>query len=195
MPTRTEICNMALVQIGASPDLQSIETDDGELAEVVKLGYGMNRDAALAEHPWNFARTFAKLPKKPDAEASDYGYANVYALPTSPYCLRVWRLNPAKHGPFPTFAVKGREIVTDEGPPLYIDYIARIEDEGKFSPQFAEMLALRIAWWLAPRISGHRSVQGQIWELYKAMLRDARSADGQEGRAEQDPGEFLTSRY
>lgn len=183
---------MALVQIGANADLEDIAEDDGELAELCRLGYPINRDAALREHPWNFALAHQTVPRSGTGDGT--GFADKYPLPTNPFCLRVWRLAPSRHGLYPAFAVRGRELYASMGTSCTLDYIARIENEALFDAMFAEVLSLRLGWWLAPKISGHRTVQGQIWELYQTMLRNARSADGQEGRERQDEGEFMGAR-
>jgi len=85
MATDVSICSNALRRLGDDP-ITSL-SDDTERARLCNAFFGEARDTILRSHTWNFAITRAKLSKLSATPA--YGFDYMYALPTSPYCLRV----------------------------------------------------------------------------------------------------------
>ena len=190
MPSKVSIFNAALTELGE--DRVTSPSEDTEPAKVCLARYDDVRDAVLRAHPWNSAKRRASLAS---TTAPAFGFANAFVLPTDPFCLRVFRLDPDTHGLHPTWKVEGRQILTDEGAPLNIEFIARITDEQEFDALLADAIAMRLGAAVAYRLTNSRSKEKEVRELYRRVLREARSVDGQEGTT--DPpltDEFLDSR-
>jgi hypothetical protein len=72
-------------------------------------------------------------------------------------------------------------VLLSENSVVAIEYIARIEDVALFSPLFVDVLAQRVAAELAPAFADSQPMAQQLWQIYEAKLREARSVDAQEG--------------
>ena len=88
MATEVSICSNALRRLGDSP-IASL-TEDSERARLCNAFYEPSRDAILRSHTWNFAINRANLAKLSTSPA--FEYANQFALPTDPFCLRVLKM-------------------------------------------------------------------------------------------------------
>ena len=91
MPSVVDICNNALVDLGAS-SIVSL-TEDSKAARLCNQRYDSIRDTVFRFHPWNCLINRASLAA--DAVAPAFEYAFQYTLPTDPYCLRVLSLETA----------------------------------------------------------------------------------------------------
>jgi hypothetical protein len=172
MATAVSICSNALRKLGDDP-ITSL-TDDTERARLCNAFYEPTRDAVLRSHPWNFAIERQELSKLVAAPAFDYAYQ--YTLPTSPYCLRVLKMEYDEY----IFKIEGRKLLSDEGTAKIL-YIAQVTDTAQFDPIFTEVLTARLAAELAYSITGSNSLSKQMWELFEIKISEARSIDGLEG--------------
>jgi len=177
MATVTQIENLALGMLGAKP-ITDHDQPDSTAASAMKVLFDDTRDATLRAHNWNFAteRFSAPLDGTPD-----WGFGNQYQLSQDPFVLRVVELNPDRHGLDADFKVEGRHILTDEGDPLEYLGIIRVTNPALFDPLFVDVLAARLAWKGAYRITQSREIERDKKADYKDALREARSVDAQEG--------------
>lgn len=187
MPSKVEVANAALTLLGA--DTVTALDQANDQARTINARFDAVRDSVLRAHPWNFALRRALLPAETAAPA--WGFARQYRLPTDPYCLRVLRLEDTSA----TWKVEGRKLLTDGAAPLRISYIARIADTMEWDALFAEAFAARLAAAIGKRLSSSARLQKDAWDLYAALIREARSIDAQEGTPEElGDGEFLEAR-
>lgn len=189
------IWNMALGHVG--DDVASIvdpETDQSEAARYCRAFWPATRDAALRAHPWNCATFLATLPAFGDPPV--FGYLRRYALPNDPYCLRVLRLDEARHGETPEWKLRGRFVETDEPAPLHVHYIGRVTDPTQLDPLLVDYLAVRLARVLVGKLAGSVRAGDVLRKLEKELLAEARAMDGQEGSADElyEDG-FLAARW
>ena len=184
--TEIEICNRALDHLGA--DSISSLVEGTKAANLCARNYPIARDAVLRASPWNTAMRRAALPALTTAPA--WGFAYQYQVPAD--CLTVTRLEDEDA----IFRVEGRQILTDEGAPLNILYIARITDTAQFDPALCEAIAARLASDIAYAVTGSATMTQTMLEVYERVLREARGVDAQEGTPETfDTDEWLRSRY
>ncbi len=177
MATEVSICSNALRRLGDDP-ITSL-TDDTERARLCNSFYEDSRDAVLRSHPWNFAITRASLAKLSTAPA--YGFANQFALPTNPYCLRVLGMEYEDYiFKVENVATHGRVLLTDESTANII-YVARITDTVLFDPMFVDVLTQKLAVDLAYPVTNSTTLQTQMQKVFEKKLSEARSIDGQEG--------------
>ena len=177
MATEVSICSNALRRLGDDP-ITSL-TDDTERARLCNSFYADTRDAVLRLHPWNFAITSASLAKLSTAPA--YGFANQFALPTNPYCLRVLGMEYEDYiFKVENVATHGRVLLTDEATANII-YVARITDTNLFDAMFVDVLTQKLAVDLAYPVTNSTTLQTQMQKVFEKKLSEARSIDGQEG--------------
>lgn len=170
-----DICNGALTKLGEATI--SALTDDNPRARACNVVFENTRDLVLQEHPWNFAIERQQIAA--DTNVPVYEFTSQYALPTTPYCLRVINIEnaDATH----TWQVEGRLIVTDLTGPIKIKYIARRTNYQEWPPSCIEALEARIALEIAEKVTRSSTRVSEMAGLYQDKIRVARSADGQEG--------------
>lgn len=177
MATEVSICSNALRRLGDSP-ITSL-TEDSERGRLCNAFYEPSRDAILRSHTWNFAINRANLAKLSTAPA--FEYANQFALPTDPFCLRVLKMEFEDYEfKIENLAGQGRVLLTDEGEAKII-YIARVTDPSLFDSMFVDVLTAKLAVDLAYPITNSTTLQAQMQKLFERKLSEARSLDSTEG--------------
>lgn len=166
------LCNRALTILG-QPLLISL-ADPGRTAETMRLNYPLSRDAVLRSYPWNSATRRAVLAADPTAPA--YEYARAFRLPAD--CLRVLDGEGDLDGA--TWRREGDMLLTDEGAPLRIRYIAQITDVGLFDALLCEAIATHLATMTGFAIAGTDSAVARARELHRDVMREARAIDARE---------------
>jgi hypothetical protein len=178
MATIVSICNLALRYINADPiTLISESTDRARFMNGV---FADVRDSCLRELPWNFSITRATLAQ--DGTGPLMGFTYSYALPTSPYCLRVLQLNDDDSL---EWAVEGRKLFTDEGT-AQIKYIAQITDPASFDALFTEALAFKLASLAAYPLAKKLELQREYRNQYIATIQRAKALNLIENAEVQD---------
>lgn len=185
MASEVEICNSALIKVGANRIVSL--SDDSKEARLCNEQYSKVRDELLRSHPWNFAMKRAELGLLD--EEVEFEFTNAFQLPTD--CLRVIKTEDSRI----VYRIEGRKIITDETE-FKILYIAQITDPTTFDPMFKETLATRLAVDLSYALSESASLTERLMKSYLTLLKDARSIDGQEGTPEDvEVNEWLDSRF
>ena len=177
MATEVSICSNALRWLGDSP-ITSL-TEDSERGRLCNAFYEPSRDAILRSHTWNFAINRANLAKLSTSPA--FEYANQFALPTDPFCLRVLKMEFEDYEfKIENLAGQGRVLLTDEGEAKII-YIARVTDPSLFDSMFVDVLTAKLAVDLAYPVTNSTTLQAQMQKLFERKLSEARSLDSTEG--------------
>jgi hypothetical protein len=191
--SKTRICNLSLMLLGHSANIVNVDTDNTQRAADLLAVYDEVRNAALADHPWKFALVRKTLPAKDTAP--EWGFANAYEFPTDPVCLDVYRLDPENHGDEPEWDRVGNEIHTDEGAPLYVEFIGLVTNEALFHPMFVTYFAARLAEWTGLKITGKAGIAEEMAAKANGLARDARWKSAvATGRKRQKDGDFLNAR-
>jgi hypothetical protein len=164
------ICNSALIKIGG--ERIAALSDDTLEGQLCNEQYDKLRDEVLRAHPWNFAIRRVSLAKTATVPA--FEFENEYQLPSD--VLRVLRLENQDS----RFKIEGDKLLCNDDD-VKILYIAREEDTTKYDAIFKEALALRMAAEFAYSLVQSSSLQQNMTRAYQMMLRDARTADAQEG--------------
>ena len=178
MASEVQICNLALLEVG---DLYitalADATKEGRACNVL---YPLMRDLMMYSHPWNFAMkrvditgSLTTAPTFPD----DW-YA--YTLPAD--CLRVWEL----YGSDEEWSVESGLFLTPQDEEIYIRYIERVTEAGRFNPAYVECLVKRLGAALATKLLGSdgTKIKDQLLaELEKIYLPNARMLNAMESNA------------
>jgi hypothetical protein len=178
----TQICNNALLRLGAGTIASML--DNTVLANACNQLYSPTRDSLLRQHFWPFATVRASLPI--NAVAPPFEWDASYTLPPDfirfKYVFRAdspWKIEGnllmtnqtgGNTTTFGTPAVNGLPIV----------YIARVTDPTTFDPLFVEILTLRLALLLGPRISGPNFNQKNLMDELKPLLLEAKTISAQD---------------
>ena len=187
MGSKVDLANEALLLLGANT-ITSF-TDNDSNAVLVNRFYDSERDALLRSHRWNCAITTANLASLVCTPLIDWKYK--FTLPTDPYCLRVLDVRTVTGDIKLDFEIQGRELLTEEST-IDITYIQRLEDATHFDALFYQALVYRLAWKLAYPIARSTTILQQMAQLYDAIVREARTADSQEGTPEVIEADTLT---
>lgn len=185
MASEVEIANAALLRIGENTITSfSAASEDDKGAILAANTFAIHRDALLRAIPWTFAIQRASLAASTTDPVWEFDYR--YPLPEEPYfCLRVLTVDNAADY---DWRVEGHAIVTDIGSPLYIKYIARIEDPEKFDALFTETLIAKLQWEWAEALTKDPSLRLSLMQEYIGKRNEAASVTGMEGKTEPRPG-------
>ncbi len=181
MASIVELANNALLMLGQSTIISM--TTDVEAARLCNGRFTNVRDATLRAYPWNCAMVRVALARSADTPAWEYTYK--YALPTDPLCLKVHKMKEgeAEYGSY-KWKVEGRFIVTD-APTCTILYLKQILDPNEMDILLREAISTRLAAEIAYPLTGIKSIQDAMWNLYERKIREAKSVDAQEGSPEE----------
>ncbi|NKD76810.1 hypothetical protein HEQ60_03380 [Haematospirillum sp. H1815] len=169
---RIDICNRALLMIGALP-VSSLE-DPTPVAEVARHFYDMVRDAFLSVHPWNFALTTEVVPVMPSVSCS--GYAFTAPLPVA--CLRVLSVGRIGQDRGVAYRIVGRQVECDASP-VVLHYIAAVP-ESVFPAFFVNALVLRLAAAFCLPLTESAGRADHLWQAAEQEFRRARAVDSSE---------------
>lgn len=175
MASTIDLCNGALTLLG-QPTIVAL-TDNNRAAKLVNQRYQYCIDAVLRAHPWNCALERKALAQ--DSTAPVFGFDYRFALPTSPWCIRVLEMSDKDY----IFKVEGRYLYTDESSASIL-YISRIA-VGSFDSLLFEAVAARIGADIAFPLTNSTSLADQAWKAYQMKLQEAQEIDSQEGSSDQ----------
>jgi hypothetical protein len=172
MASKIEICNLAVVKLGALR-ITSLE-DNTKSANVLSAVYDSLLDAELASHPWSFATTRAQIPA--DVAAPSFGWGYRYQLPAGFLKMvevgQDWLFYDSDQGP--VFTIEGGAVLTDQLSPLQIRYVQRVTNAGLFPAMFVQSFACRLAYETAESLTQSLSKRQQAIEEYKETIRIAK---------------------
>jgi len=174
--TKTQICNIALRQLGQYR-IESFETENSTEAEMCRDLFNFMRQETLRAHPWNFATQTAELSQTSNTPP-DWDYE--YELPAD--CLRVLNIIGVESADPIKFEIRAaRSLVCDEDS-VEIRYTQDIEDSSLFDSQFVTAFAYRLAAELAAPLTGSLQKEQALQNKFNAFLISAQGTDAQESR-------------
>lgn len=182
----TDICNMALSQIGVG--LISDVTEDTPEAVICNARYADLRNACLRAHPWNFATKYATVAKTTSTPAWRWSFE--YVLPAD--CLRVLELADVGDQ---YELVSGRKLLSNHDSPLNLKYTSEVQDPSLMDASFKQAWATLMASELSISISKDSARATALYNLYREKLTDARFYESLEKGPEQlASGTYLEAR-
>jgi len=175
MTSQVEIYNLALMNIGLSETVASLE-ERSKARIICSQFWQITRDAVLAEFNWPFATKFETLALIAD-ETKPWQYT--YQYPTD--CLKALYLvmdgllqpDEKMQPEYETaYGDDGRVILTNY-PNAVLAYITRVEDTGRFPPLFVIALAWRLASHIAMPMTATQSLVQSCMQQYKITSQEA----------------------
>lgn len=156
--------------------------DDSNEARLITLNYDAAKRATLEAHVWTFA-VERFIPAKVSTNPA-WGYPSRFLIPGN--ILRVLSVGPNNEIWWQyeqdQWEVEGPYILTDVDV-IYCRGIANIEEEGLFSGLFEHALSAKLAVLVALPLTKSRSIMETMAKLYAAMINDAKTRDGLQGRS------------
>lgn len=189
MQNRTDVINMALRRCGEAGVNAAFQDSQG--AEVANAAWKHCYNLALSTFVWSFAQKQVLLARAPAAPVLGYKYA--YPLPgdcvtvMDCHAYHVGEDGQAKTGhvleqALPKWEIVGREIHSDASA-LALRYISNAEIA--MPESFANALAWRLAFEIAPYLEQASDNAQSYFALYQTALDEAKAAD----REQQKPKE------
>jgi hypothetical protein len=172
MYTEVAICNQALSLCGAN--LITSLDDDSVEARVCKINYQYLRDSVLEAAEWSFAIKRATLARL--AETPVYGFSYMFLLPSDSVRL----LNVIADDREDEWVLEGDKILSNSKS-ISIRYIRRVIDPARFSPNFAQSLAYRLAAEISIPLVESRSLQEQLYSIFVKQITEAVNMDNMQG--------------
>lgn len=187
MPGRVEIINIALARLGESP-IQSL--DEGSTpANAAKQLYDTERQATLRDYPWNFALKQVSLAR---VEETSFGFHTAFALPAD--CLRAVRLLGVNGENVARFAVRAEKVYADPES-VTLEYVADVEDTGRFDAKFVEAFSYKLAAALAMIVKGSPELMANYTNTYRSLVSDAAAYSAGEAKVYLSDNPYLEARY
>jgi hypothetical protein len=194
MASQTEIMNLALFKLAQSIGIPSLD-DDSKAADVMRQLWPTIRDLVLTDRVWPWA--LQSKPLQMVVEPAQPGWTYRYAYPAD--CVTAYAVTTADGiraaGKLQKFAAadyvasvwgsgcfdyetaygeQATTISTNVEGALLV-YAVRVEDAGRYPPQFVNALACRLAAEAAPPLIGEVGLQNkaQLLQEYQLALTHA----------------------
>ncbi len=193
MPSETDVVNVGLRLVGASP-ITSL-TDGSESANAANDIYTEVRDDLLRSHPWNFATKRQKLAQSSTTPTFEFDYA--YPLPSD--WLRTVSVHDNDAG-YSTVLyrmedISGQRAIVTSASEVWLRYIYQVTDPNLMPADFRRALALSIARDLAVPLASSNTLQDQLSKAADRAIARARSSDAMGSFPELRPrGSWASSR-
>lgn len=181
MASSIEICNLALGFLGQNPILNLLDPQNSQ-EQLCAQYYDPARRAVLEEVEWTFA--VKRVIIEGDTLAPEWGYQNRHILPGD--LLRIVfcdnQNNERRYTDF-DWRMEDGAVVADASK-IFVRYVADIIDTNKFSANFIQCLAARLAVDMCIAITENRSLRADLDKTYQEKLRLAANTDSRQGRSE-----------
>ena len=197
--TKVEICNHALLKIGADT-IASLDINQNDSESVVHSAKlcGIFFDQSLEEvlrcHPWNSALKRAELSRLSDAPAFKWKYQ--YQLPGD--CIRVINVydETEAYDDRTEYVVEGRNILCDYDK-VYLSYVHLPEDVNTLDAGVTKCVVQNLAIKLSVPMQLDQVMQNSLISEYnRVVLPEARSVDTLENKYwDMEESDFILSRY
>jgi len=182
------IANMALSNIGTKSEIASLDENSVE-AKQCKLWYDLSRKQALEAFDWGFARKRLTLALHAD-DAPEDRWAYRYQYPADCITARYIENPGGPTADAVPFEIElsddgsTKSIVTDMEDAKLI-YTFDQQQTGIFSLHFVETLSHLLASHIALKLTGKRSIKGDMIQAYRSLIRvaPAQNANEQIARA------------
>jgi len=212
--TKAKIFNMALKNLGVSVGVQGANQGDRNTV-VLDEFYETAKEKTLTDHDWGFASTFRELtPTQNISLHPKYNY--VYDFPNNCMLVRevylydeelykqiedeeisFFNMTTLHHSNYDKEIFKrhnfeigsdssGNRIIYTNVQPAIARFTRIVEEETFFTPEFAMALSWFLAFLASSSITGARVKTADCLQIYKQMLKEAKTTDANEGFNEEE---------
>lgn len=178
MPSKVQICNMALSRLGAST-ITSL-TDATTEAKLCNTLFDDLADRVMVQGSW--ATVIARAELANTTVTPKFGYSNEFQLPVDPFCLKVLNVNDSTPGES-SYRIEGDKLLTDSSS-VKIRYISRLTDPQGYGTLLTEAIEVLLGSYLALPISGDARMAANMRQEYVDLINHNLAIDGQQGSKE-----------
>lgn len=157
MASTTDICNLALSHLSVGTTIANVETERSTPALACRTFFSTARDATLRDFAWPFATKIADLQLVTESPNDEWDFS--YRYPTDAVNIR--RVLSGVRNDTSSTRVPFRVMYDVSGPVIYsdeesgeIEYTVRVTNVNHYPPDFVMALSLRLAAYIAPRVTG-----------------------------------------
>ncbi len=173
MASKVNICNLALVDIGANT-INALDDGSNE-ADACDEIYDQLLDELLEEHTWDFCKKWVALAEDSGYAMVDEQYEYAYELPSN--YIRMSRMENLAT----IYEVRGSTLLTNVEDAI-AEYIFQEIDPTKLPPHFVKAFASRLRMSLAIKIPGKGAKKVDWTKIYYQVdLPKAKSDDARQG--------------
>ena len=197
MATALQICNSALIKLGAKSisALTGLTTKEYDLCVAQ---YPRLRNALLRGHPWAFAKVVTDSLTTIAADAMTETYSYKHTIPTSTPVARILSFTNSDNVSV-DYEIVGAYIYSNEETPRlrYIRSYTAVDDGATFPDDFAEALANLLAAEMSVSLTQNQSLRDTYMQAFAYALSQARFNGAIENVA-YDPGtsdDWLAAHY
>ncbi len=194
------ICNLALSHLGVGKEIATLETEKSQEAAACRRFYEQIRDQVLGEVHWPFATKIADLNLIEENPNSEWAFS--YRYPSD--CLAARKILSGTRNDNRQTRIPYRIAKDDAGTLLFCDkeeaeleYTVKVTDPSFFPSDFVMALSLRLAGYIAPRVTGGDPFKlgDKAFALYRLEIAAAQDSAFNEEQDEELPdSEFISGR-
>lgn len=196
----TQIANLALSHLGVAKTIGNLDTESSSEASVCRTFYENTRDLVLRDFEWPFATRTVSLGLVEEDPTSEWAYS--YRYPSG--IVKFRKILSGTRNETNDTRVPYRVASDDTGLLIYTDkssaegeYTKLVTDVSLYPPDFVMALSLRLAFYIAPRIS-----RGDPFKMQEKVLnnffieisRSSATAVNEEQEEKEPDSEFIRSR-
>lgn len=197
MTFNTEVANLALLHLAiTNKTISNLETERSTEANVCRMFYSVALENVLRDYSWPFATKFAALALIEENPNEEWLFS--YRYPTD--CSRIKRMVSAVEEVSATDRItykiasdSGGRIILANQEQAKIEYVSKIDDPSKMTPDFIMAFSFKLAHYMAPSLTagdpfklGERASQN-----YEIEISQARS----NAFNEEQPGSSVESEF
>ena len=192
MASKTEIANLAISHLGTGKDIANLDTENSQEANACRRFYETALREVLRDFAWPFATKFAELALVESDPTTEWSYS--YRYPSEAVNIRRIFSNLRHDTRQSRIEFKighddsGLLIYCDEPTPCaeYTEYVTNVEI---YPRDFQMMLALLLAAYIAPRVTGGDPYQmgERALKFYNLKLDIAKNNSKNEEQALEEP--------
>lgn len=172
MASQLEIYNRALIELGERDLLTSLDDTESTVGVLLDTLYPSVRDQLLESYQWSFATKRVQLQQTTEPV---YGYEYAYTLPSDR--IRIISASPSSDTDDPMrWEIEAGRLLTDEEE-VYIRYIWRVEETGRFTSLFTKALIYELAAALALPITKKATIREAMSKLAMVATDHAQLMD------------------
>jgi len=191
MSSKTQICNLALSNVGIGNEISNLETDKSAEAFACRRYFDIALEKMLGDFPWPFATKFLALGLIEEDPNEEWAFS--YRYPSD--CLKIRRLlsgsrNDSRQSRIPYKIgqdTTGSLIYTDL-PNAELEYTVKISDVERLPPDFTIAFSFLLSSYIIPRLLGSdrfNMVQRAL-QLYQMEVTSAQASAANEEQADQE---------
>ena len=183
MANKTDIFNMALLELGVSALITNIHDTNDNSASILNKIYETARDEVLKMFDWNFAEKYRELTLSKE-QSLNPKFSFCFDYPNDCLCAREL-YEKRKVALKKQFKIasgeKGQKIILTNVNPCILKYTRKVVNENYFTSEFSSVLALYLAGKTGRAITGSEQKANNALNKFNNAIRIARISNAQEG--------------